>query len=678
MTLDYVANLPESVVVAVASVAGLSSTRLRHEFTRASIVQAAHIRFVLRTARELPWSLAVGNIIANLEALMHQDRPLEQTSSRIYDMLQFGIDINEVAEGVSLLKDVPWSSEAVEQGHAAASRLLRKHKTLGMKSCQARATVVHLASLFSQPDEVAKISRLEQRIARLQQIQPQRITGRHVFFGDLQRLAKSQRDSGMGLALDVGKKITKRHSERWDRMPYDRKRPFESRAADLRDERRADIASLVAALEGEVHVLRHRKADSARTAPPCRISFCRMSDSDKAMFDSIYRDQKWSEAHIASLREKAIVKIGPPLLAEQELLKTMSIAAPPNRGKQPSWSAWLAHNRCDLRDSIFKYEGVAGTKLYKFVYAMQHPIFFAMQLLTDQVDEVLGYGPVQGEGGDDVFEWAHRLVGIGWQLVFSDSGDLNDSSSKVFVLMDGWHQRGNRVVSSSNWVPIEFLLMHMPWPEHGSKEPAESSPHAHTPIDNLPPWVSEELLWDASDWSSLVHRSKSAGTSEGGTTSEGACEDTGFDEADDVIDELLAKREQVGEISKKVSHFRLFVRGGAFTMATFGVPFDLYRAEAIAGAATRFCVLYNIAKSASFSLSLHGEADSLVLADGWRFRLQQLFDLWVEHNCLLALRFGDDLLARVQESAEFASLASRAKGATLNRLDVIRSIIPRC
>ena len=113
-------------------------------------------------------------------------------------------------------------------------------------------------------------------------------------------------------------------------------------------------------------------------------------------------------------------------------------------------------------------------------------------------------------------------------------------------------------------------------------------------------------------------------------------------------------------------------------MATFGVPFDLYRAEAIAGVATRFCVLYNIAKSASFSLSLHGEADSLVLADGWRFRLQQLFDLWVEHNCLLALRFGDDLLARVQESAEFASLASRPKGATLNRLDMIRSIIPRC
>ena len=173
-----------------------------------------------------------------------------------------------------------------------------------------------------------------------------------------------------------------------------------------------------------------------------------------------------------------------------------------------------------------------------------------------------------------------------------------------------------------------------------------------------------------------MHQSKSAGTSEGGTTSEGACEDTGFDEADDVIDELLAKREQVGEISKKVSHFRLFVRGGAFTMATFGVP--LYRAEAIAGAATRFCALYNIAKSDSFSLSLHGEADSLVLADGWRFRLQQLFDLWVEHNCLLALRFGDDLLARVQESAEFASLASRAKGATFNRLDMIRSIIPKC
>ena len=33
LTLDYVANLPESVVVAVASVAGLSSTKLRHEFT---------------------------------------------------------------------------------------------------------------------------------------------------------------------------------------------------------------------------------------------------------------------------------------------------------------------------------------------------------------------------------------------------------------------------------------------------------------------------------------------------------------------------------------------------------------------------------------------------------------------------------------------------------------------
>lgn len=199
LSLTYTSSLQTVVFDSIAEVLELNAAKLRRLSMQAALVQAAHIGAALREARRLPWSLAGGDIRRNLQLLSQGPRPSEEVSAKIYDALLLGLDVEELARGVELLRDLPWSSEAVEQGHAAASRVLKAHRQLGAKAAQARAMISHISSLVSMSEEEKRIAKLVDRCTRLQNVQVERITGRHVFFGDLQRMAKERRDEGLPL-----------------------------------------------------------------------------------------------------------------------------------------------------------------------------------------------------------------------------------------------------------------------------------------------------------------------------------------------------------------------------------------------------------------------------------------------------------------------------------------------
>ena len=175
-----VSNLSDVVVELIADAMGLDVRQLRHESLVASSVQAAYIGNALRRAREHPWSLAAGDITVNLDVLKAGPCPAEPVACRIWHLMQLGVCREEVVAGLRLLLDAPWSSEAVEQGHAAASRLIRRHKDLGVKRCMTRALVMHMIPLCADAPDVHKKDKLEGRLQRLQSVQVGRITGWHV------------------------------------------------------------------------------------------------------------------------------------------------------------------------------------------------------------------------------------------------------------------------------------------------------------------------------------------------------------------------------------------------------------------------------------------------------------------------------------------------------------------
>ena len=160
--------------------------------------------------------------------------------------------------GLMLLRHAPWSSEAVEQGHAAASRLIRRHKDLGAKSCMGRALVMHMIPLFTAPPDAHRRAQLEARLETLQSLQVSRITGRHVYFGDLQQMAKTQMDLGKEIAIDAAKGITKKHSKFWNAMDEGRRAVFNARASELQDQKREQLRDRVGDTRVELDILRRR------------------------------------------------------------------------------------------------------------------------------------------------------------------------------------------------------------------------------------------------------------------------------------------------------------------------------------------------------------------------------------------------------------------------------------
>ena len=153
------------------------------------------------------------------------------------------------------------------------------------------------------------------------------------------------------------------------------------------------------------------------------------------------------------------------------------------------------------------------------------------------------------------------------------------------------------VCGDGEFVPIEALLVSLPWPErdHGAHD--NVVPGAHTPLDELPPWVPEELLWDASDWNSVFTRDRKGHRKHDDDESdEESNTDHPLPELDEVefLNELVAMRKEVASKAVNLSNFRVIEYRGRFTKLAHGVAFDSFRSEAMPGPPSEFCVRFNL------------------------------------------------------------------------------------
>lgn len=473
----------------------------------------------------------------------------------------------------------------------------------------------------------------------------------------------------------VGKRLAARHCFRWRQLNAARRQAFDARAVDVRDERRAALANVISECKAQVDVLRLRVEEAKRRSPPCRMSSCRLSSDDLVRLESLFGEGKtFTGDHVEKLRDDALEHVGPPPPAERAVLESMVVARPPGpAGRAPHWASWLAHNRDDLSSSLFRYHpSDGGIRYFKFVYAMQNPVFFAM--LSLEYIERPEAGDIPGAAcPSEAFEWTGVFRCTSWDMLFSDSGALDDVRSQVYVCMDSTHVGGDRYLAAGQWVPIEFLLLRLPWPDRSKGVAADVEPAERmaASVDNLPPWVEEELLWDPSNWKCLEDAGKCPHERAKEKVSAETCVDV-----DDVIDELVEKRKDIGMAAIACTDFKIVVRGGRYTKANFGVPYDSIRAEAASSLAREFCASYNMQKSATYALRSYGEAFCLVLANSWASRMQQFLDMWVRSGVGNGFSFTSAVLGTVGETKEFRELCAQAKGGALQRAEAIRGMRP--
>ena len=92
--------------------------------------------------RSLPWSLAVGDVEANLAAFEETTHELSDPVARkIRQLLVMKYNRAELIEAVSMLKDCRWSTAFAEQLHAHAAVLHKLHREYGAETLCSRAMI---------------------------------------------------------------------------------------------------------------------------------------------------------------------------------------------------------------------------------------------------------------------------------------------------------------------------------------------------------------------------------------------------------------------------------------------------------------------------------------------------------------------------------------------------------
>ena len=131
--MDWMANITEPVwqmLELVACSSGSTCRAIRSACLHCAHTSCSYIHHnFLDHVRSLPWSLAIGDIEANLESLATSSAPLDgPVAKKIHALLTMNFSRPQLVKAVAMFKDCRWSTAFAEQLHAHAAVLHRLHR----------------------------------------------------------------------------------------------------------------------------------------------------------------------------------------------------------------------------------------------------------------------------------------------------------------------------------------------------------------------------------------------------------------------------------------------------------------------------------------------------------------------------------------------------------------------
>lgn len=639
----YVFDIPDAVMKLVAAAIGMPYLELRHEASDAVCIQVGYAGSKLREARRLPWSLVGGDVRGKLCALRAGPRPHEEVAEKIWRLLRLGHSESDIMRAINTLGQAPWTTTCVEQGHSVASSIVRKHPKYNRETLAARAMLQQSACLFKRDKLLRDVGRCKQNIARLQGRRPERITGRHAYAAMLTRAAIKNKGGSSGRsAADISKAVIRSHGKRWKALAQNRQTMCHEAAAELQDERRRDIEQRLASEKEELHKLRDKQRDAAANGGSClRLGLCRLTDEEKVDFEQLAKAPLWTKAHVNDLRARASEAVGQPSAPIKATIEAMPAQAPRARSEQPPWVSWICHHRDVFRTSIVQFERQGGRSFWRFVYAKQNPLelCFARALETCKPEP--------------------------W-----------------FSAADYLSARGRFVCGDGEFQDLGALQRLFPEQPAGA---AEAKPVVDK-ASALEPWMEHPTLWDfvrdgmeecGSNGGDAFRAKVAAAGASRSSIAVGQATDIGED--DSFLDELFTARARIaaGSAFEEADPFNYTLRGGRWTQANMGIAFDSFRARAESPCARRFCSLFCLCGTVTFSIRRYGEDACIALCRLWASKMTYLFRQWEASGHSESYEFDDHVVRAFVSPPDVCALAETASQELAQRIRAIEALRPR-
>eukprot|EP00974_Lingulodinium_polyedra_P134167 11228301-Lingulodinium_polyedra.AAC.1 len=595
---------------------------------KSETLAAAHtsIGFVtmrcLAEAKKLPWCLGVGDVDSNLDSLLEGPVPQEPMAAKVHQLLSVGFNREQVKQALSLLLDCPWGTATVEQGHASGTLLKKFHPELGKESLVLRSFFHSFRRLLPGPTEGEKVlAAAEAKVQKLLAKEPQKVTGRHMYFKALMSTAEAWRTSGKRkLPADVQRAVMQKHGSSWQALPKERKMQFAKEAAWHRSASEQALLEDIGRESQQLAIARGRLADEAASRPPLSLHSARLSLADLSQIGSTFSSGTFTDKMVAKLRsraEKAPAAPGPELVKQ---LEAIAIWEDKPTAARPEWLSPLCWNREVFHNSALVFEVEGQLRYFKLLFALQKPLFASFSPLEEVDQYPLMSISVCQKSWDALskdhfarrFE-ASYMVSLPWTEL------PTAGLESTWVLRHLEHTGGVEVASDDDLLPLKDLLAQLPKKVPEPAQPSQSSGQQTAAISSS---VVKSMPYLSGFLKKQAEAAKATEAPASVSDKEGEASGTpvvGDEEIQALFKALEMKRLEHQDEAGDFGDFKVTLLGGEWLMATQGKAFDAFRGGVRAGSvAEDWCNQYSLNRSARFDISRYGEQGARIMASAWQ------------------------------------------------------------
>ena len=629
--LDLITELSDVFWSKLAAlVPGTTAQLIRSWCMESSLTSAAFMtRKFFRVAKQLPWSLAIGDIHQNLELLALQEEPEEETASKIWQLLRMGYNRASLVEGVELLAHVHWSTGGVEQAHGSAA-IVRKYHPMYSMDMVAQRSFVHMSrALLQASADDSKEARFHKQLKTLSNKNPEKITGRHIFLADCMASATGTDPQ----AIQWRKAVMQRHASVYQSLPLATRIEYEDRAKVKAAGSRHDLEGDIEMLQSRASLFRDRLSrEHAETGAQFRVANCKFSEADVAGMWALWQSPDFSSRVVQQRRRQALEPPGPPTASALQELQGFEVSEDHLRDAPlPGWCVPICRHRDHFSSCALVFESDDHPRTFAFVFASQRPFAAAFVPLIDLPPATLGnnLSPFALEAcASEVYDSSYTFV-PGQFVWEADMPALGPE--KVWVLQHLAWTTGTTVASHAELVHLPDFLAELP-PKAEKEKPGASSSDKPKERATASGELVAQFPWLA-DYEKKGHETldlESAEAEVAPKTTEPEPSELDENALENIFEEVEARRQAWALERRSAQDFTTYIRGGAWAADRSGQALEGVRSQFQGSLSKEWCKKYKMPETASFSYSKFGEAMASALALAWCARSQHYFDLFLE------------------------------------------------
>lgn len=635
--VHFVLDFPTDVWCFIADATGLRFLALRSDAMSGTLVAAAALQSHFAIAHELPWSLCASDDIRSaLCAFLAGPQPTQSVAWSIWQLGSVGYSMDELTLALQLMRNLPWSQVSTEQGHSAASCIMKKHRMYGQEMLQTRSLLRQLAVLCNEDLEQKKLEECRKSLAKLDRRRPRRAGGPQVFLSEMLTVATELTVSDLSNHVAVGRRIVARAGQRWHSLTQVQRERYDIKARLMAAQRVEELEKQRDEAKEAIRKQRSRCEEAQKEVGPMRVGRCRFSDAELASFAAALSEPNFGAHSLKQYRAMVAAPVPPPgALAQEDLMRFPGQQALEHR-PVPQWLAFVAKHRYFFRGCVLRLAMGDTPPLHLlFLHAILAPricvAFLPLTPIGEADDFALALDLHSGAFPD---AWGHSFRFSPSEVVWSHmTGDLA-SDYDLSVLTDVCLFDSDWLGSESQWWSWDIVVAKLQGEtlQPGAKAAAKA-PHRPRPTAEVleqHPWIQDVFARPPAEG----HCRGGGGGSRSRPShahdeqlENDMSEDQVAGEVEDVFAIVQARRAQwAAEHGDGVEHFKTSLRGGAWTAANMGDAVDVLRCAVATAEAKDFCRTHQLGQSGSFSLSLYGEEVCALLAEVWVSRMTFLME----------------------------------------------------